>query len=90
MTGEREVLQRLIEGPVSGDVLARDAGLTRAAMWKRIRALREGGVSIDAQAGRGYALAGPVELLDADRIRAQLRPATVDALSSLGVALDRG
>lgn len=86
MTSEREVLQRLIEGPVSGDVLARDAGLTRAAMWKRIQALREGGVSIDAQAGRGYALAGPVELLDADRIRAQLRPATVDALSSLGVA----
>ncbi len=86
MTGERELLQRLIEGPVSGDVLARDAGLTRAAMWKRIEALRDGGVRIDAQAGRGYALAEPVELLDADRIRAQLQAATVDALSSLEVA----
>ncbi|MBD9468970.1 bifunctional biotin--[acetyl-CoA-carboxylase] ligase/biotin operon repressor BirA [Pseudoxanthomonas sp. PXM01] len=86
MTGERELLQRLIEGPVSGDALARDAGLTRAAMWKRIEALREGGVRIDAQAGRGYALAEPVELLDADRIRAQLQAATVGALSSLEVA----
>lgn len=86
MTGERELLQRLIEGPVSGDVLARDAGLTRAAMWKRIQALREGGVRIDAQAGRGYALAEPVELLDAERIRAPLHAATVDALSSLDVA----
>ena len=86
MTGERELLQRLIEGPVSGDVLARDAGLTRAAMWKRIQALREGGVRIDAQAGRGYALAEPVELLDRERIRASLQAATVDALSSLDVA----
>ena len=89
MTGERELLQRLIEGPVSGDALARDAGLTRAAMWKRIEALRDGGVRIDAQAGRGYALAEPVELLDADRIRAQLPSATVDALSSLEVAWSR-
>jgi len=86
MSGERELLQRLIEGPVSGDVLARDAGLTRAAMWKRIQALREGGVRIDAQAGRGYALAEPVELLDAERIRASLQAATVEALSSLDVA----
>lgn len=86
MTGERELLQRLIEGPVSGDVLARDAGLTRAAMWKRIEALRDGGVRIDAQAGRGYALAEPVELLDADRIRAQLQAEVVDDLSSLEVA----
>ncbi|MBD9479255.1 bifunctional biotin--[acetyl-CoA-carboxylase] ligase/biotin operon repressor BirA [Pseudoxanthomonas sp. PXM02] len=86
MTGERELLQRLIEGPVSGDVLARDAGLTRAAMWKRIEALREGGVRIDAQAGRGYTLAEPVELLDVDRIRTQIRSATASALSSLDVA----
>ena len=86
MTGERELLQRLIEGPVSGDALARDAGLTRAAMWKRIEALREGGLRIDAQAGRGYVLAEPVELLDAERIRARMPRATVDALSSLDVA----
>jgi BirA family biotin operon repressor/biotin-[acetyl-CoA-carboxylase] ligase len=72
MSGERELLQRLIDGPVSGDVLARDAGLTRAAMWKRIQVLREGGVQIDATPGRGYALARTVELLDADAILAQL------------------
>lgn len=50
------------------------------------QALRDGGVRIDAQAGRGYALAEPVELLDAERIRAPLQAATVDALSSLDVA----
>ena len=46
MSSAREVLQRLIAGPVSGDTLAREAGLTRAAMWKRIEALREAGVDI--------------------------------------------
>ena len=29
---ERALLQRLAAGPVSGDVLAREAGLTRAAL----------------------------------------------------------
>lgn len=86
MTGERDLLARLIEGPVSGDAWARDAGLTRAAVWKRIQALRNGGLRIDARAGRGYALGEPVELLDAGRIRAQLAGATASALSSLEVA----
>jgi BirA family biotin operon repressor/biotin-[acetyl-CoA-carboxylase] ligase len=72
VSSEREVLQRLIAGPVSGDTLAREAGLTRAAMWKRIEALREAGVDIDAQAGRGYALRHPLELLDAAAISAAL------------------
>ena len=41
MSGEREILQRLVAGPVSGDALAHEAGLTRAAMWKRVQALEE-------------------------------------------------
>jgi BirA family biotin operon repressor/biotin-[acetyl-CoA-carboxylase] ligase len=86
MTGERELLQRLIEGPVSGDLLARDANVTRAAMWKRIEALRAGGLRIDAQPGRGYSLEAPVELLDADLIRAPLRDVTAAQLASLEVA----
>lgn len=69
---ERELLLRLNQGPVSGDALARAGGHTRAAAWKRIEALREAGIAIEAQAGRGYCLAHPVELLDADAIRAQL------------------
>ncbi len=68
MSSEREILQRLIAGPVSGDALAHEAGLTRAAMWKRVQALREAGVEIDAQAGRGYALRHPIELLQVEAI----------------------
>src|SRR3546814_10600318 len=68
MSAERALLQRLIAGPVSGDALARENGETRAAVWKRIESLREAGVAIQAQPGRGYALAQPVDLLDADAI----------------------
>lgn len=65
---DRALLQRLIAGPASGDALARDANQTRAAIWKRIQALREAGVPIAAKAGRGYALAQPLNLLDVDSI----------------------
>ena len=83
---ERDLLQRLIAGPVTGDVLAQDAGLTRAAMWKRIEALREAGVEIDAQAGRGYALRHPLELLDNARIIDALPPFVRAGMASLEVA----
>lgn len=83
---ERALLQRLAAGPVSGDVLARDAGLTRAAMWKRIQALREAGVRIDAQAGQGYALAQPLDLLDAATLQAALAPPAAAQLGRLNVA----
>lgn len=84
MTGERDLLLRLAQGPVSGDALARAIGQTRAAVWKRIETLREGGLRIDAQPGRGYALAMPVELLEAERIRTQMRHAS--SVSALDVA----
>lgn len=68
MGHDRELLLRLIAGPVSGDALAREGGQTRAAVWKRIQALRGAGIAIDARPGRGYALTDPVELLDVARI----------------------
>ena len=85
MSGERELLRRLIAGPQSGDALAQEAGLTRAAMWKRIQGLRAAGVEIDAQAGRGYALRHALELLDADAILAALPIACRQGVASLQV-----
>src|SRR5690606_29948547 len=69
---DRALLQRLAAGPVSGDALAREAGQTRAAVWKRIQGLRQAGLAIDARPGIGYALAAPVDLLDSGRIAAEL------------------
>jgi BirA family biotin operon repressor/biotin-[acetyl-CoA-carboxylase] ligase len=83
---ERDLLQALGQGPSSGDALARRFGLTRAAVWKRIEALRASGVPIHAEAGRGYRLEHPLELLDADAIRGAMAPAAAAGLSGLEVA----
>jgi BirA family biotin operon repressor/biotin-[acetyl-CoA-carboxylase] ligase len=83
---ERSLLRALAAGPVSGDALASAAGVTRAAVWKRIEALREAGVPIEAAAGRGYRLAGPLDLLDADAIRDALPSGAVAQVARLDVA----
>ena len=83
---ERELLTRLMAGPLSGAGLARASGQTRAAVWKRIDALRAAGVAIDAQPGRGYALQQPLELLDADVILAGLPTASRAGIAALDVA----
>lgn len=63
------------DAPVSGADLARRLGVTRAAVWKQIEALRGLGAPIAASAGSGYRLEWPLELLDADVIRRDLDPA---------------
>ena len=83
---ERDLLQRLANGPVGGDILAREAGLTRAAVWKRIDALREAGIAIAAAPGRGYRLEQPLDLLDASAIRSTLPASLQDGLAGLEVA----
>jgi BirA family biotin operon repressor/biotin-[acetyl-CoA-carboxylase] ligase len=60
---------------VSGSTLAQRLGVTRAAVWKQIEALRELGAPIEAAAGRGYRLTWPLEPLDAASIRSALDPA---------------
>lgn len=70
-------LLALLESPggVSGERAARELGVSRAAVWKHIEKLRALGLPIAAQAGQGYRCAGPVQWLDADRMRAALSPA---------------
>ncbi|HST45742.1 MAG TPA: bifunctional biotin--[acetyl-CoA-carboxylase] ligase/biotin operon repressor BirA [Luteimonas sp.] len=86
LNAERALLQRLAEGPVGGHVLAAEAGQTRAAVWKRVAALRAAGVAIEAVPGRGYALARPLDLLDAAQIRAGLGHGIESAIAALEVA----
>ncbi|MBN6152339.1 bifunctional biotin--[acetyl-CoA-carboxylase] ligase/biotin operon repressor BirA [Xanthomonas sp. AmX2] len=83
---DRELLARLSQGRLSGDALARSFGLTRAAVWKRIEGLRAAGVEIDGRAGQGYGLARPLELLDAEVLRAALAPAARAELGALEIA----
>jgi len=85
-TTDRALLCRLGQGPVSGDTLAREAGLTRAAVWKRIQALRAAGVRIEARPGLGYTLAEPLDLLDAARIAQAVPPDLRGGIAALDVA----
>ncbi len=65
-------------------------GLSRAAVWKQIRALRGMGLAIVADRRRGYRLSAPLQLLAADSIRTFLRPAVQAALTGLDVLLIAG
>lgn len=71
--------------PVSGSALAQRLGVTRAAVWKQVEALRALGAPIEAAAGSGYRLAWPLEMLDATAIRAHLDPALCKRLGDLDV-----
>lgn len=67
------ILQALADGECrSGAALARQAGVTRAAIWKQIEALRATGLPVLTRGRQGYQLPWPVECLETDRIRAQL------------------
>ena len=54
------VLDRIAAGPVGGPQIAEDLGVSRAAVWKHVEALRAAGFEIDS-AGAGYDLAGVPE-----------------------------
>ena len=73
----QRVFQRLDDQAFqSGEALAADLSVTRAAVWKAVEQLREMGVELDAQPHKGYRLAPGVSALSVERIQALL-PAEV-------------
>ena len=73
----QRVFQRLDDQAFqSGEALAADLSVTRAAVWKAVEQLREMGVALDAQPNKGYRLAPGVSALSVERIQALL-PAEV-------------
>jgi BirA family biotin operon repressor/biotin-[acetyl-CoA-carboxylase] ligase len=78
--GLEPLLRHLADGARhSGADLSGRLGITRAATWKRIEALRTLGLNIDGSAD-GYQLIRPVQWLDGERIR--------QALTDPSLALD--
>ncbi len=67
---ERALLCLLADGQThSGAALAHALGLSRAAVWKQIEALRAAGLPVQAEAGRGYRVTPALQLLDAAALR---------------------
>lgn len=64
-----ELLRILSDGRFhSGEALGKALGIGRAAVWKRLSALRASGFEVNSVPGRGYCLAESIELLDPEVI----------------------
>lgn len=50
-------------GHISGEEMSRALGVTRAAVWKEIDALRREGWPIESSTRKGYYLSGPPPVL---------------------------
>lgn len=82
----QRVFQRLSDsGFQSGEALAEDLEVTRAAVWKAVEQLRELGVSLEASPHKGYRLAPGVSPLSVEGIEALLSADVRDHLESLQV-----
>lgn len=74
---ERDQVAALLagaDGYLSGEEMSRALGVTRAAVWKEIEALRGAGWPIQSSTRKGYKLAGPPPALSAPYISARLSP----------------
>ena len=71
---QKQVLSLLkqTDGYLSGEEISRQLGVSRAAVWKAVKALREKGYGIDSVTNRGYCLSSQPDLLDATAIQSGL------------------
>ena len=60
------------EGFLSGESMARQLGISRAAVWKQVKNLRKQGYEIQAVTNVGYRLTGRPELLSGERVLSML------------------
>ena len=79
MSSREDVLSLLRgeEGFLSGQDLSRRLGLSRAAVWKAVDALRREGYEIEARTGLGYRLLAAPDVLTAAEIRGFLGPTAI-------------
>src|SRR5210317_820648 len=86
MSLRQRLLETLSDGEFhSGEALGAALGVSRMAVWKHIRSLRELGVQLEVVRGRGYHLSASIELLDADAISAAIPPRLADRVGPLHV-----
>ncbi|HEX4676762.1 MAG TPA: biotin--[acetyl-CoA-carboxylase] ligase [Steroidobacteraceae bacterium] len=74
----------------SGEDLAQALGVSRSAVWKAVKSLRDLGATLHAVRNRGYRLANSSEPLAAERIQEKLSPEVRPRVRSLEVAWSVG
>jgi BirA family biotin operon repressor/biotin-[acetyl-CoA-carboxylase] ligase len=81
-----ELVRRLADGEFhSGETLAAALGVTRAAVSKQARSLEAWGLEVESAPRRGHRLRAPLDLLDAEALRAALAPTTRERMRRLEV-----
>lgn len=85
------LLHVLADGRIhSGEELAREFGITRAAVWKQVAKLADWGLAVEAAPGAGYRLRRRLDLLDAETLQAALSPAVAARVARLEVFTEIG
>ena len=92
MNASAERLVRLLaNGEMhSGERLASDLGVTRAAVWKIVAELRERGIAVVSHERRGYQLEQPVDLLDLQSLRRSAAAACIELPATTEVFFELG
>ena len=59
-----EIFKKLknADGFVSGESISAGLGVTRAALWKHIKAMQEDGAIIESTPGKGYLMIRPPDI----------------------------
>jgi BirA family transcriptional regulator, biotin operon repressor / biotin---[acetyl-CoA-carboxylase] ligase len=81
------LLSMLADGEFrSGQDLAQALGVSRTAVWKQLNKLAEEcGLEVESVKGKGYRIAGGIDLLDEADIRRQLTPRATALMADLSV-----
>ncbi len=78
---QRQLIQQLAGGELcSGEWLAEQAGISRAAIARHIDQLQQIGLDIYSIKGKGYRLAQPIQLLDINEMKAHQQPNAAEIL----------
>jgi len=84
----QQLLTSLSDGQVhSGESLGARLGISRAAVWKQIKAARQAGLPLRANRGEGYQLEKGFEMLRPDVIKQSCTFDTLNALSGIDVLM---
>ena len=76
MTTKDKILEKLISNKgtaVSGEKLASELSVSRAAVWKHIKTLRAEGYMIESTTNRGYSLTGSPDIIMPAELKAGLK-----------------
>lgn len=88
LSRRQQLLQLLADGEFhSGETLASQLDITRAAIWKLMGGLRELGVQVESHARKGYHLPHAVQLYDVLHISRLLNPPCREQLQRIDVLL---